>query len=115
MKTCSHCGNLVQDEAEICMKCGCMVENKFSITFNREKQWFLINPAMQIQISGNNSHYSLSVRSGESQSIKLSPGNYYIHVKCSIRTQETHLTLNRNVSYRLAFNRFSGAIEFWEI
>ena len=115
MKYCSKCGNALQDNADICMNCGCRAEgNKFTVTFKRESQWFLINPAMKVNVVGPE-NTTLSIKSGEIQSVTLVPGTYQITVTCSFRTNRVDLVLNRNVAYRLAFNRFSGAIEFWEI
>lgn len=115
MRFCSHCGKEVNDSAEICMNCGCMVEDKFTLTFKRESQWFLINPPMDIRVIGENSNHELSVDSGEKVSIKLKAGTYNIHISSSIRTNDSIISLNKNVTYRLAWNRFSGKIEFWEI
>ena len=115
MKYCSHCGKSVNDDAQICMGCGCPVENKYTVTFQREKQWFLINPPMNIQISGQNTNCELAVESGESVSTQLPQGVYKIHIYSSPRYYDCTLNLQNNTEYKLAWNRFSGKIEVWEL
>ena len=115
MKICSRCGKQLNDDVKICLGCGCPVTTNYTVTFKREKQWFLINPPMNIQITGMNSNCEISVESGETVTKDLPVGNYHIHVYSSARSSDVDLNLSNNITFRLAWNRFSGKLEFWEI
>ena len=115
MKICVHCGKEVSDNVEICMNCGCMADNKITITIEREKQWFLYNPPINVDITGSESTINLSLESGETSSVSISPGKYHIHVHRSPRSYELDADLTQNITYRLSWNRLSGNLEFEEI
>ena len=115
MKICKHCGHAVDDSVQICMNCGCMVINKFTATFQREKQWFLIDGPIHIDIIGQGQTVKLSVRSGQSVSAELPEGNYHICAHASIRVSNLDVYLNKNTLFKLSWNRMSGALEFLKI
>ena len=115
MKYCLHCGKPIDDRSEICLGCGCPTVKKHTVTFERAKQWYLINPPMHVQISGENTDCELAVESGESVSAQLPEGTYKIHIYSSPRYHDCMLNLQADTKYRLAWNRFSGRIEVWEL
>ena len=111
MKYCAHCGKQVADNSEICMNCGCRVTEEYNVTFKRDSQWFLINPAVNIDINGQH----LSIKSGEIISVKLKADTYNCDIYGSLRRKKIQIDLNRDITIRIAWNRFSGALEVWEI
>ena len=104
MKYCSHCGKEVQDNAEICMNCGCNVATKHSITLKRESQWFLVNPAIKVEITGQNFKQELALKSGDIESVTLPDGHYHIHAHSSMKKQHLDVNLNKNLTIK--YNRF---------
>ena len=115
MKFCSHCGNQVTDNAEICMNCGCSVQEKFVVTFQRASQWFLINPPIKVDITGEGYCKTLAIENGDTETISLPKGKYNLHFYASIRSTDCTLNLNQNTAYHLGWNRASGKLEVWEI
>ena len=115
MKFCSHCGNQIADNVEICMNCGCLVKNKHTITFKRDSQWFLVNPPINVDITGEGCNETLAIKNGATDTISLPSGKYNLHFYSSIRTVDCALDLNKDTAYHLGWNRASGKLEVWEI
>lgn len=115
MKFCKHCGTKLEDHIEICMNCGCSAINKFTLTLKRENQFFLANPPIKIDIFGSNSCQQLEINNGEILSIELQTGRYKIVASSSIRKSECDVDLTCDRIVRIAWNRFNGKLETWEI
>lgn len=112
---CKHCNAEVLTSTDICPQCGCYIEDKFVLTLKREDQFFLWNPDFQIEIAGTKENQTVSVENGKSVSLRLYPDTYLLKAKASFRKAECSISLDKDRTIRLAWNRFSGALEMWEI
>ena len=115
MKFCVHCGKEIPDQANICMLCGCRADAECTVTFQRKWQFFLWNPAVQIEISGEGLKKELAIKNGETLSVQLPVGAYQLRFYASIRETVCDLKLEDAVTYHIGWNRFSGKLEAWEI
>ncbi len=115
MKFCVHCGNQMQDSNEICMNCGCRSSSKLTLTIYREKQWFLVNPPIDVTIVGNGESKELSIKKKETVNIELPAGIYTVYAKGGIRKANVEINLDKNRTLRLGWNRVSGQLELWEV
>lgn len=115
MKYCVHCGSQLDDKVEICMNCGCLADDKCVVAFQRASQWFLINPPINIEITGEGYWKTLQVENGDTVKIALPKGKYKIHFFSSGRSTDCTLNLTQNTTYHLSWHRVSGKLEAWEI
>ena len=115
MKTCVHCGSEVPDESLICPKCGYYTVDHFQLILCRAKQFFLINPAIQVNITGTDFSQTVSLNSGETKHIPLPPGNYQLDAHLSFRNAKCSVTLDRTRMFQLFSDRFSGRLVLAEM
>ena len=115
MIICKHCHAEVSTSAEICPACGCYLEDKFVLTLKRENQFMLWNPKMQIVITGSKESKNVSVENGETIQLRLTPDKYLLNATASVAKATCSVTLDQNRTIRLAWNRFKGGLEMWEI
>ena len=116
MKYCSYCGNILNDADTVCMKCGCPAPTDCTFTIKRENQFYLVNPPINLVITGPGVNQNFSIKNGEILPIKLPMGQYNLQFSASFRKKACVVVINKpNTYFRLAWNRFSGEIEAWEI
>lgn len=84
---------------------------QFTLAFIRESQWFLVNPAMNINIKGNGEDINISLENGKTQNVILPEGKYHIQISSSFRKFDTDLNLYADTAYKLSWNRISGNIQ----
>ncbi len=90
---CSKCGNEIPSQSKFCSKCGqsvvptpneTVVSNNtvgYTLTINRAKQWFAINPAVKIVVDGNTEY---KIDNGATLNIPIAAGTHNIAFSCSI-------------------------------
>lgn len=89
---CNKCGNEIVGDAKFCSKCGQPLSyaansatngnvDAYTLTINRAKQWYLVNPAVKIVVDGGAEY---KIDSGETLNIPVSPGAHNIAFSCSI-------------------------------
>lgn len=97
------------------MGCGCPCTTEYTLTIKRENQFFVVNPPINLVITGNNYQQQFAIENGQVLPIRLPEGQYNLKFSGSIRTEECFLLMNKDTYFRLAWNRFSGKLEAWEI
>ena len=115
MKYCSHCGKELADDVKVCMGCGCLADITYTVSLKRESQFFLINPPINVRITGENYSEEKAIRNGETLELNLAAGRYHLHFYASVRKADVDLNVTGNTAVRIAWNRFSGKLEAWEI
>ncbi len=75
----------------------------------------LWNPKMQIVITGSKESKNVSVGNGETIQLRLTPDIYLLNATASVAKATCSVTLDQNRTIRLAWNRFKGGLEMWEI
>jgi len=111
MKKCIHCGADILEEATICTNCGCYCDSVFVLTLRQEKQWFLTDSSIFVDVDDKK---DIRVGSGKSVNINVTSGKHVLHCHASIRRADLTLNITKNTSVRLGWDRFSGKIEVWE-
>ena len=115
MSYCKYCGTKLADDAAFCTGCGARICTEFTLTIKRENQFFLVNPPIKLNITGMGVNQQYAINNGEIVPIKLPEGQYTLNFSASIRSETCSVNLNKDTFFRLAWNRFSGHIEAWEI
>lgn len=117
---CSKCGNEIVSQSKFCAKCGQPVlpavnggvppnkREKFTLTINRAKQWYAINPAIKVVVDGN---VEYKIDNGQSLSIPISSGTHNIKFSCSIRNKIININVTNNVALNIKWNRVTGSLE----
>ena len=113
---CSKCGSETSDTAKFCHKCGNKMtyagsssDNKeFSLTINREKQWFAINPAMNILIDKK---YEYKIENGKSLTVPVSSGRHNLIFSFSICNKIVDIDVVGDLILTVKWNRVSGDLE----
>lgn len=115
MKFCKYCGSQLAEHDEICMSCGCSVVIKHILTLKRENQFFIVNPPIKIDIYGKDCNQYVEINNGQILSVELKTGTYKIKASSGTRQSECDVNLNQDRIIRIAWNRFNGKLEIWEI
>lgn len=117
---CSKCGNEIAAKAKFCSKCGQPVKPSaneavtpgngggFTLTINRAKQWFAVNPAIKIVIDGSAEY---KIDNGETLDIPVSAGAHNIAFSCSIRNKIVNVNVTNHVTLNIKWNRLTGSLE----
>jgi len=117
---CSKCGNEIIPQEKFCSKCGqstnasdggTQVQNNsgsFTLTINRAKQWFVINPAVKIVVDGNAEY---KIDNGSTLNIPISSGTHTVAFSCSIRNKIVNVNITDNVTLNIKWNRVTGSLE----
>ena len=112
---CTNCGTPIEENSKFCVNCGQAVDtiqaSQYTVTIQREKQWFAVNPPMNIIID-NNITYQLEKEA--TITIPLSAGNHVISISCSIRNKVINVNVAQNLHFLIRFNRLTGGIEIKE-
>lgn len=116
---CNKCGNEIVGDAKFCSKCGqplsCATNSTttgkvdtYTLTINRAKQWYLVNPAVKIIVDGGAEY---KIDNGETLNIPVSPGAHNIAFSCSIRNKIVNINATSNVVLNIKWNRITGSLE----
>ena len=116
---CNKCGNEIVGDAKFCSKCGQPLSyaansatngnvDAYTLTINRAKQWYLVNPAVKIVVDGGAEY---KIDSGETLNIPVSPGAHNIAFSCSIRNKIVNINASNNVVINIKWNRITGSLE----
>lgn len=116
---CNKCGNEIVGDAKFCSKCGqplsCATNSTttgkvdtYTLTINRAKQWYLVNPTVKIIVDGGAEY---KIDNGKSLNIPVSPGTHNITFLCSIRNKIVNINATSNVVLNIKWNRTTGSLE----
>lgn len=117
---CNKCGNQIVDGAKFCSKCGQSTNQAannitgnngvgtFTLTINRAKQWFAVNPAVKIIVDGGDEY---KIDNGETLNIPITAGTHNIAFSCSIRNKIVNVNVSDNVTLNIKWNRVTGSLE----
>lgn len=117
---CSKCGNEIPSQSKFCSKCGqsvvptpneTVVSNNtvgYTLTINRAKQWFAINPAVKIVVDGNTEY---KIDNGATLNIPIAAGTHNIAFSCSMRNKIVNINATSNVTLNIKWNRITGSLE----
>ena len=114
---CSKCGNEIVAQAKFCSSCGQPVSasnsgtsnnGSFTLTINRAKQWYAINPAIKVVVDGSAEY---KIDNGSTLNIPVSGGTHNIAFSCSIRNKIVNVNVADNVTLNIKWNRITGSLE----
>ena len=97
------------------MSCGCPVYRTHTLNIKRESQFFLLDSPIELELYAADAQFHYDIKNGDILSLNLPEGNYTLQFHCSFRKKTYPLTLVRDTNIRIAWDRFSGKIEAWEI
>ena len=115
MSFCGHCGKTLAEDELICLGCGCRTNIEFTLTLKRESQFFIVNPEISIDIIGNGIRKNLKMTNGQVLPVKLPQGKYSMRIYSGAKEEICSIDLMQDTYFRIAWNRFNGKIEAWEI
>jgi len=117
---CSKCGDEINTQSKFCPKCGHPVvlsnntssvqnNNKIlTLTINRAKQWFAVNPAIKAVVDGKDEY---KIDNGSTLHIPISAGMHNIAFSCSIRNKIVNVNVTDNTTLNIKWNRITGSLE----
>lgn len=113
---CNKCGSEIVGGAKFCSKCGNAVthvsnsvdDRMFTLTINRAKQWFAVNPAVKIIVDGDAEY---KIDNGATVNIPVTAGIHNVVFSCSIRNKIVNVSVNDNVTLNIKWNRVTGSLE----
>lgn len=113
---CNRCGSKIVGGAKVCSKCGNAVshvaggvnDGMFTLTINRAKQWFAVNPAVKIVVDGGTEY---KIGNGATVNIPVTVGTHNIAFLCSIRNKIVNVSVSDNVTLNIRWNRVTGSLE----
>jgi hypothetical protein len=118
MKYCTFCGNELFDEAVFCPKCKNFLnsayadtKSEYNLIITRDSQFFIVNPAIKINIDGN---LVGETDNGNQSEFLLSAGFHTVEFTCSLRHNKVNVNMTHDVRLSLSFNRATGCIEVYE-
>jgi hypothetical protein len=119
MKYCRFCGNELFDEAVLCPKCKNSVDssfepqkNEYKLIICRDSQFFVINPAIKINVDGR---LASKIENDSNVEIILPRGVHSVEFVCSFRNTKIDVNMNRDVKLSINWNRATGHIDVYEI
>lgn len=80
----------------------------FTLTINRAKQWFAINPAVKVVVDANTEY---KIDNGATLNIPVSAGTHNIAFSCSMRNKIVNVNVADNVTLNIKWNRVTGSLE----
>lgn len=115
---CRKCGKSIPDDSCFCPACGSPINDTslsaqesnptlYTLTIDRASQVFLASPPIKVTI--DNTVY-LSVENGHTESVQLQPGKHSLLFKCSLRSAQLDIDLQKNTVVELSWNRITGKI-----
>ena len=114
MRKCSYCGNILLENSDICLNCGCITRSLFRVCLTRGKQFGIVNPAAKVIFETTGFDRVVSVKRGETVETMLPPGDYHVTITWSGHTAEYNISVNRDIHYIVDPDQWSTRISFFE-
>jgi len=109
---CPECQKEISDKALACPNCGLPLRREdrgtYDILIKREKQWFLINPPIKIQVDSTEKY---ELESGEEIVIPMTTGKHDILFSLGPRKTTASFEVKENMELTIKSNRVSGELE----
>lgn len=112
MKYCKYCGSKVDEQAVMCPNCQKTLITDFIVTVTRDSQFMLVKSKIKLEVDNATTY---EIDNGETLQIKLPRGNHTFKFHYSFRSKTVNVNLNKNITLSLGWDRFSGAIEVFEV
>lgn len=118
---CNNCGSQNPDGSKFCSNCGKTLlqqsaganENApqmYTVEIFRESQMFLLNPPINLSISGISETKKLSISNGETIIIQLLAGTYEFTFSQSMRKRILTIDLHDDIHIDVKWNRVTGSL-----
>lgn len=118
---CNNCGSQNPDGSKFCSNCGKTLlqqsaganENAsqmYTVEIFRESQMFLLNPPINLSISGISETKKLSIPNGETIIIQLLAGTYEFTFSQSMRKRILTIDLHDDIHIDVKWNRVTGSL-----
>lgn len=115
---CRKCGKPIPDDSRFCPACGSPTDStsfpmqeanalSYTLTIDRASQVFLVSPPIKVTID---STIHLSVENGHTESVQIQPGKHSLLFKCSLRSTQLDIDLQKDTVIELSWNRVTGKI-----
>lgn len=78
------------------------------LKLRREKQWYLVNPAMEITIDQGQ---PCSLENGQEIVIPITPGPHRLHFSCHVRNHDMDIFVQGNMCVQISWDRLWGSIK----
>lgn len=119
---CNHCGSRNPDGSNFCSNCGAALASipfeesesdspLYTVEIFRESQMFVINPPVNLAITGTSITKKLSIANGEAVTLRLPPDTYEFYFSYSFRKRVLTVDLQHDIHIDMRWNKFSGALE----
>jgi len=109
---CPECGKEISDKAMACPNCGMPLRREdkgtYEVCIKREKQWFLINPPIKIQVDSLDKY---ELESGEKVIVPMTTGKHDILFSLGPRKTMVNIEVKDNMEVTVKSNRVSGELE----
>lgn len=119
---CRKCGKPLPEDSRFCPACGTPVafegdaevsanENSlplYTLTIDRASQVYLMNPPVKVTIDNS---IRLTVENGHTQTVQIPAGDHNILFKYSFRSTQIDVTITRDTTIELRWNRVTGKLE----
>ena len=109
---CPECGKEISDKAISCPNCGLPLRREDRGTYNihikREKQWFLINPLVNIQVDSSEDY---KLKSGEEITIPATIGMHNILFSLGPRKTMANIEIKEDMEIIVRLNGGSSELE----
>lgn len=119
---CNNCGSKNPDGSNFCSSCGQALTppsserskdspQLYTVEIFRQSQIFLLNPPINLYITGDSLAKKLSIADGETVKIELPPDAYEFTFSQSMRKRTLTVDLQDDMHIDVKWNRITGAIE----
>lgn len=119
---CRKCGKPLPENSRFCPACGTPVAFEsdakaappngssalYALTIDRASQVYLVNPPVKVTIDNS---IRLTVENGHTQTVQIPAGDHNILFKYSFRSTQIDVTITRDTTIELRWNRVTGKLD----
>lgn len=80
----------------------------FWLKLRREKQWYLVNPAVDVTIDQGQ---PFGIENGQELVFPIAAGPHHLHFSCHVRSHDMDINVQGNMCVNLGWNRLWGSLE----
>ncbi|MCI5729627.1 MAG: zinc ribbon domain-containing protein [Clostridia bacterium] len=117
---CRNCGSKMVAQAKFCANCGQPVDTPtgtapvpnpsgcYTLTIHRVKQWFAVNPAIDVVVDGNAGY---KIDNGCTLNIPVTAGTHKIAFSCGLRNRVVNIQVTDHTVLMVRWMRTTGSIK----